>query len=499
MASPAATALLRSLDDPSLLKSQALVGGEWVDADDGRVLHVLDKATHERVGSVPDMGGAETRRAAAAAAAAWRAWADVGGEARGAVLRRWHELLLAHEADLARILTAESGKPLAESASELRYGASFVSWFAEEARRAYGEWIPADSPDTQIVVVREPIGVVAAITPWNFPIAMTTRKLAPALAVGCPVVVKPADLTPLSCLALVELACRAGVPPGVLSAVTASAARAAEVGEAMCDDEHVRKLTFTGSTAVGKRLMARAAGTVKKVALELGGNAPLLVFEDADLDVAVRGTMASKFRNAGQTCVCANRILVHEAVYEAFAERLTTAVAALRVGRGTDPGVEIGPLVGARAVAKVEAHVHDAVAKGATVLCGGARRGDLGPHFYAPTVLAGATPDMRLFHEETFGPVAPLFKFATEEEAVRVANDTRYGLAGYVFTRDLGRAWRVAERLEVGIVGVNEGIISTPVAPFGGVKESGLGREGGRHGTEEFTEAKYIRMGMGRG
>ena len=484
------------VDDPLLLRMQGFIDGTWVDADSGATLEVLDKATLQVIGTVPEMGRAETRRAIESAAAAWHDWAALTGKERGKVLRRWYELIVKHEMDLARIMTAECGKPLAESLGEIRYGSAFVEWFAEEAKRSYGEWIPPDRAKNHIVVIQQPIGPVAAVTPWNFPSAMVTRKVSPALAVGCPVVIKPSELTPFSCLALVELANRAGVPKGILSAVVGSAQSTPLIGDEMCTHPAVRKVAFTGSTAVGKLLASKAAATVKKVALELGGNAPLIVFDDADLDVAIKGAMAAKFRNAGQTCVCANRIFVHEAVYETFASKLTTAVSAMTIGFGTANGVVIGPLVNARAVDKVHRHVTDAVSKNARVLTGGTRLPELGPGFYAPTVLADMTPNMALFSEETFGPVAGLFKFSSEKEVIQLANDTPYGLAGYLFTKDLARAWRVSEALEFGIIGVNEGIISSEVAPFGGVKESGLGREGSHHGTLEFCEPKYIRMGI---
>jgi succinate-semialdehyde dehydrogenase/glutarate-semialdehyde dehydrogenase len=485
------------LDDPTLLRTQAFIDGQWVDADNGGTVDVIDKATGAVIATVPDMGKAETKRAIEAATKAWGPWAAKTGKERSVIVRKWYELILQHENDLGRIMTAECGKPLAESIGEIRYGASFVDWFAEEAKRSYGEWIPPDRADNHIVVIKQPIGPVAAVTPWNFPSAMITRKVSPAIAVGCPVIIKPSELTPFSCLALIELGNRAGIPPGIFSAVVGSAANTPAIGEEMCTNPLVRKVAFTGSTAVGKKLMALAAGTVKKVALELGGNAPLIVFDDADVDVAIKGAMNSKFRNAGQTCVCANRIFVQEGIYEAFSKKLTEAVAAMKTGIGTEEGVVIGPLVNARAVDKVDRHVTDAVSKGATALCGGTRLPELGDGFYAPTVLGDMTPDMQLFSEETFGPVAAMFKFKTEEEVIQMANDTPYGLAGYFFTKDLRRAWRVSEQLEFGIIGVNEGIISTEVAPFGGVKESGLGREGSHHGTAEFCEPKYIRMGIG--
>ena len=494
-ASMSAAAPSLRLADAALFRQQGYIDGRWCDADAGAAasLPVVDPATGVEIGTVPDMAAAETERAIAAADAAWPAWRAKTGKERGAILRAWYELIVRHADDLAAIMTAECGKPLAEARGEVLYGASFVEWFAEEAKRVYGDVIPSHAAGKRVLVTKQPIGVVGAITPWNFPSAMITRKCAPALAVGCPVVVKPSELTPYSATALAELAARAGVPPGVFNVVVG--ADAASIGGALCASPTVRKLGFTGSTAVGKLLMAQASATVKKVSLELGGNAPFIVFDDADLDLAVAGAMASKFRNAGQTCVCANRILVQAGIYDAFAARLTAAVEALRQGVGTADGVTLGPLIDARAVAKTAAHVDDALAKGATLLTGGAAVPSLGPNFYAPTVLAGATAEMRVFSEETFGPLAPLFRFETEAEAVALANDTPYGLAAYFFTRDLGRAWRVSEALEYGMVGVNEGIISTEVAPFGGVKESGLGREGSYYGAEEFVEPKYVLMG----
>ncbi len=448
------------LEDPLLLRMQGFINGEWVDANSGATVEVIDKGTNQVIGTVPDMGRAETKRAIETANAAWHEWAALTGKERGKIVRKWYELILENEMDLARIMTAECGKPLSESVGEIRYGAAFVEWFAEEAKRSYGEWIPPDRTKNHIVVIQQPIGPVAAVTPWNFPSAMITRKVSPAIAVGCPVIIKPSELTPYSCLALVELANRAGLPKGIFSAVVGSAQSTPLIGEEMCTHPAVRKVAFTGSTAVGKLLASQAASTVKKVALELGGNAPLIVFDDADLDVAVKGAMASKFRNAGQTCVCANRIFVHEGVYDAFAEKLSAAVSAMTTGLGTADGVVIGPLVNTRAVDKVDRHVADAVSKSARVLTGGTRLPDLGPGFYAPTVLADMTPEMALFSEETFGPVAALFKFSSEDEAIRLANDTPYGLAGYFFTKDLARAWRVSEALDFGIIGVNEGIIS---------------------------------------
>jgi succinate-semialdehyde dehydrogenase/glutarate-semialdehyde dehydrogenase len=473
----------------SLLKTQAFIGGAWTGEPR---LPVTDKATGEEIARVPDFGREETGAAIEAAHRAFPGWSRMLAKERARILRRWYELILEHADELALLLTKEQGKPLAEAKGEIVYGAGFIEFFAEEAKRVYGETIPSHKADARILVIKQPIGVVAAITPWNFPNAMITRKVSPALAAGCTVVVKPAEDTPLSALALAELAARAGFPPGVLNVITTSHPKL--VGEEMTTNPLVRMVAFTGSTEVGKILMRQAAGTVKRVALELGGNAPFIVFDDADLDQAVAGAMASKYRNAGQTCVCANRILVQAGVYDAFAEKLAAAVARLKVGAGTEEGVTQGPLINADAVRKVEEHVADAVAKGAKVVTGG-RRHARGGTFYEPTILTGATTAMQLAQEETFGPVAALFEFASEEDAIRLANDTPFGLAAYFYARDIGRVWRVAEALESGIVGINEGLISTELAPFGGVKESGLGREGSHHGIEEFLEIKYMLMG----
>ena len=480
------------LNDPALLKSAAFIGGTWVGADKGTVHPIRNPATGEIIALVPDMGANETDRAIASAEAALPAWRAKTAKERAAVLRRWYDLLLVHQEDLATILTHEQGKPLAEARGEVAYGASFIEWFAEEGKRAYGEIVPPPSTDKRLVVIKQPVGVTAAITPWNFPIAMITRKVGPALAAGCTSVVKPAEATPLSALAIAELGARAGIPPGVLNVVTT--ARPAAVGGALTASPIVHKISFTGSTRVGKQLMAQCADTVKRISLELGGNAPFVVFDDADLDAAVRGAMASKYRNAGQTCVCANRILVQDGIYDAFAEKLAAAVRALHVENGLEHNAQIGPLINEAAVAKVDALVADAVAKGARVVCGGSRH-PKGGNFYAPTVLAEVTPDMAVAQEEIFGPVAPLFRFQSDEDAVRLANDTRYGLASYFYSRDIARIWRVAEQLEFGMVGVNEGMISNEVAPFGGVKESGLGREGSHHGIDEYLSIKYICMG----
>ncbi|HXS27742.1 MAG TPA: NADP-dependent succinate-semialdehyde dehydrogenase [Steroidobacteraceae bacterium] len=479
------------LKDRELLRTQCYIGGRWVDADDRATLEVVNPATGRPIGTVPRAGAAETRRAIEAAAGALAPWARKTAKERAAVLRRWHDLMMTHREDLAALMTAEQGKPLAEASGEIAYAASFIEWFAEEGKRLYGDVIPPHQADKRLLAIRQPIGVVAAITPWNFPAAMITRKAGPALASGCTFVCKPASQTPFTALAMAELAARAGVPPGVLNIVTGSA-RA--IGEEMTSSPIVRKLTFTGSTAIGKQLMAQCAGTLKKLSLELGGNAPFIVFEDADLDAAVAGAIASKYRNTGQTCVCANRLLVQSSVYEAFTKKLVAAVTALRVGNGLEGPTDQGPLIDRQAVAKVEEHIADAVAHGARIACGGHRHA-LGGTFFEPTVLTQVTAAMKVAREETFGPVAPLFDFATEADAVRMANDTEFGLASYFYTRDLGRAWRVGEALEYGIVGINTGLISTEVAPFGGVKESGIGREGSKYGILDYTEIKYLCMG----
>ncbi|MCP5368347.1 MAG: NADP-dependent succinate-semialdehyde dehydrogenase [Hyphomicrobiales bacterium] len=479
------------LQDPTLFRQQCYIDGAWTDADSGATQEVNNPATGEILGSVPRMGADETRRAIAAAEAAWAGWRALTGKERSAVLRRWFELIMANQKDLADLMTAEQGKPLAEAQGEVVYGASFIEWFAEEAKRVYGDTIPGHQADKRIVVLKQPVGVVAAITPWNFPIAMITRKCAPALAVGCPVVIKPASQTPFSALALAELAERAGIPKGVVNVVTGAAGA---IGGEMTSNPTVRKVTFTGSTEIGKVLMEQCASTVKKVSLELGGNAPFIVFDDADLDAAVEGAMISKYRNTGQTCVCANRLLVQAGVYDAFAEKLAAAVTALKVSNGMEDGAQQGPLIDMAAVEKVEEHIADATSKGARVVCGG-RRHALGGSFFQPTILADVTTDMAVAREETFGPVAPLFKFETEEQAVAMANDTEFGLAGYFYSRDVNRCWRIAEALEYGLVGINAGLISTEVAPFGGVKESGLGREGSKYGIDDFLEIKYLCYG----
>ena len=478
------------LKDQGLFHTRCYIDGDWVDADSGETIDVVNPATGEVLGAVPKMGAAEARRAVAAADAAWPAWRALTGKERGRKLRDWYDLMLEHLDDLGLMMTLEQGKPLAEAKGEIHYASWFVEWFAEEAKRAYGETIPSTLGDRRILVSKEPVGVAAAITPWNFPAAMITRKVAPALAAGCPIVVKPATATPFSALALAELAERAGFPKGVLNVITGGAQA---IGGELTGNPTVRKLSFTGSTEIGKVLMAQCAGTVKKVSLELGGNAPLIVFDDADLDRAVAGAMASKYRNTGQTCVCANRILVQDGVYDDFAERFRAEVDKLEVGDGRGE-VQQGPLIDMAAVEKVEEHISDAVEKGAQVAAGGARHA-LGGRFFQPTVLTGVTGEMKIAHGETFGPVAPLFRFSDEAEAVEMANDTPYGLAAYFFSRDIGRCWRVAEALEYGMVGINEGILSTEVAPFGGVKESGIGREGARQGLEEFMETKYMLMG----
>jgi succinate-semialdehyde dehydrogenase/glutarate-semialdehyde dehydrogenase len=480
------------LKDANLWRTQAYSHGKWSDAQSGATHPVLNPATGETLGTVPNMGAADTRRAIEAAAVAFPAWAARTAKERGAILRRWYELMMANQEDLALIMTAEQGKPLAESKGEIAYAASFIDWFAEEGKRIYGDVIPGHQADKRLLVLRQPIGVVAAITPWNFPTAMITRKAAPALAAGCTFVCKPAQQTPYSALAMAELAERAGLPPGVLNIVTGN--DAAAIGAEMTSNPLVRKITFTGSTAVGKKLMAQSSGTMKKLSMELGGNAPFIVFEDADLDAAVAGAIASKYRNTGQTCVCANRLLVQDAVYESFTEKLVAAVAQLRVGDGLKGVTDQGPLIDTKALAKVEQHVADALAKGAHIAFGG-RRHALGGTFFQPTVITNVTPQMLMAREETFGPVAPIFRFSTEADAIRMANDTEFGLASYFYTRDLGRAWRVAEALEYGIVGLNTGLISTEVAPFGGIKESGTGREGSKYGILDYTEIKYLCIG----
>ena len=478
------------LKNPKLLRNTCLIGADWLPAA-GTTLSVVNPASGEVLAKVPHFGGTETRRAIDAAAAALPAWCARTAAERGRILRRWFELMLANQEDLAQLMTAEQGKPLAEARGEITYAASFIDWFAEEGKRAYGDTIPSPWPDRRLVVIKQPIGVCAAITPWNFPAAMITRKAAPALAAGCTMIVKPAEQTPLSALALAYLAREAGVPPGVLNVVTGDPIA---IGGELTSSPMVMKLSFTGSTEVGRLLMSQCAPTLKKMSLELGGNAPFIVFDDADLDAAVAGAMISKYRNTGQTCVCANRLLVQEGIYEAFAAKLAEAVRSLKVGNGSDDGVNQGPLIDAAALAKVQDLLADATDKGARIICGG-RPHSLGRTFFEPTIVCDVRSDMRLAKEEIFGPVAPLFKFASEAEAIRMANDTEYGLAAYFFSRDVGRCWRVAEALDYGMVGINSGLISNEVAPFGGVKQSGFGREGSRYGIDEYLEIKYLAFG----
>jgi succinate-semialdehyde dehydrogenase/glutarate-semialdehyde dehydrogenase len=483
-----ATDLRALLKDPDLLATKAYVAGEWVDAADGATFEVTNPARGDVIARVASLGRAQTAEAITTAAEAQKAWAKRTAKDRAGILRRWYELMMLHQEDLATILTAEQGKPLAEARGEIAYGAAFIEWFAEEAKRIYGETIPGHQPDKRLMVIRQPIGVTAAITPWNFPNAMITRKAAPALAAGCAMVVRPATLTPLSALAMGVLADRAGIPKGVLSIIPSKSS--SEIGKEFCENPLVRKLTFTGSTEVGRVLLKQAADQVMKCSMELGGNAPFIVFDDADLDAAVEGAIACKFRNNGQTCVCANRIYVQDGVYDAFAEKLAARLKKMKVGDGLD-GADLGPLIDENAVKKVREHIEDATAKGAMVFYGG-NSSNVGPLFFEPTVITGVTQEMKVSVEETFGPLAPLFRFHDEDEVIAMANDTIFGLASYFYARDLSRVYKVAEALEYGIVGVNTGIISTEVAPFGGVKQSGLGREGSRHGIEEFLEMKYI-------
>ena len=484
------TSPIATLNDAGLLKTNALIGGEWVTG--GARFDVNDPATGLKLADVPNLGTPETLDAIAAADKAWPAWRAKTAKERHAVLMKWFSLIMANADDLARILTAEQGKPLAEARGEVVYGASFIEWFAEEARRVYGETIPSTDNGKRTLVLKQPVGVCAAITPWNFPIAMITRKVAPALAAGCPVVIKPAEQTPLSALALAELAQRAGMPAGVLNVVTADGASSVLVGKALCESAAVRHLSFTGSTEVGRILMRQCAPTIKKLSLELGGNAPFIVFDDADIDSAVEGAMVSKYRNAGQTCVCANRFYVQEGVYDTFIARLAEKARGIKVGNGFEPGIHQGPMIDGNAVAKVEAHISDALAKGARVVVGGARIDD---RFFTPTVLADVSSEMLCTKEETFGPLAPVMKFRTEAEAIALANDTEFGLASYFYSRDVGRIFRVGEALEYGMVGVNTGLISTSEVPFGGVKQSGLGREGSHQGIEDYVEVKYLCLG----
>ena len=479
------------LKDPTLLRTQAWIAGTWADADNEATFEVRNPANSNVIASVPLMGAAETRRAIEAADKAWPSWRAQPAKVRAGILRKWFDLMIEHTDDLALIMTIEQGKPLAEAKGEIAYAASFLEWFGEEAKRISGDTIPTPWADKRIVVVREPVGVCAAITPWNFPAAMITRKVGPALAAGCPIVVKPAEATPLTALALAELATRAGVPTGVLSVITGDPK---VIGAEMTGNPLVRKLSFTGSTAVGRLLMSQCASTVKKISLELGGNAPFIVFDDADLDEAIIGAIASKYRNTGQTCVCANRFYVHDKIHDAFAKKLQTAVEELKVGPGTDDGVTQGPLINEAAVRKVESHIEDAVSKGAKILTGGRRHG-LGHGFFEPTIVTEVTSRMKFAREETFGPVAPLFRFSSDDEVVRLANDTEFGLAAYFYSRDIGRIWRVAGALEYGMVGINTGVISTEVAPFGGVKQSGIGREGSRYGIDDYLIVKYLCQG----
>ncbi|WP_417507387.1 NAD-dependent succinate-semialdehyde dehydrogenase [Marinomonas gallaica] len=482
-----------TLAQPNLLKSQSFVNGEWVAADSGKTFAVINPATGEHIVDVADVAADETTRAVEAANAAQKAWQGKTAKERAMLLRKWNQLILDNQEDLAKLMTLEQGKPFAEAKGEVLYGASFIDWFADEARRLYGEVIPSFANDKRVLTIKQGVGVVAAITPWNFPIAMITRKAGPALAAGCTIVIKPSEETPLCALALAELAHQAGIPAGVLNVVVGTDAKA--IGGVLTGNPIVRKLSFTGSTPVGKLLLSQCAQTVKRTSMELGGNAPFIVFDDADLDAAVEGAIASKYRNAGQTCVCANRILVQDGVYDAFAEKLAKRVAEFKTGNGFADGVNIGPLINKAAVNKVEELVNDAVSKGAKALIGGAKAEQAGEQFFEPTILTGVTPDMTIFSSEIFGPVAPLFRFSTEEEAVEMANNTPFGLASYFYSQNIGRIWRVSEALEYGMVGVNEGIISSEVAPFGGVKESGSGREGSKYGIDEYVEIKYLCMG----
>ena len=482
------TSPLSTLNDPSLLKTHGLINGEWV-AGSSR-FDVTDPATGLKLVDVADLGVTETRAAIAAANQAFPAWRNKTAKERSAILMKWFHLMLQHADDLARIMTAEQGKPLAEAKGEVIYGASFIEWFAEEGKRVYGETVPTTDNNKRYLVIKQAMGVCAAITPWNFPVAMITRKVGPALAAGCPVIVKPAGQTPLSALAIAELGQRAGLPPGVLNVITA--AKSAEIGLVLCESDVVRHLSFTGSTEVGRILSKQCASTIKKLSLELGGNAPFIVFDDADLDSAAEGALASKYRNAGQTCVCANRLYVQEGVYDAFVEKLTAKVKAIKVGNGFEAGINQGPMIDDNAVAKIESHVADALAKGAKLVAGGKK---FGQRFFEPTVLINATSDMLCAREETFGPVAPVFKFKTEADAIAMANNTEFGLAAYFYSRDVGRIFRVGEALESGMVGVNTGIISTAEVPFGGVKQSGLGREGSHHGIDDYVEIKYLCLG----
>jgi succinate-semialdehyde dehydrogenase/glutarate-semialdehyde dehydrogenase len=479
------------LSDNKLFRQQCYVNGDWIDADNGNTINVTNPVDNSIIGTIPKLGSEETRRAIEGAEKAQRKWRQLTGKERSAILRNWYNLMMENQEDLAILMTIEQGKPLNESRGEILYAASFIEWFAEEGKRVYGDTIPGHQRDKRIVVLKEPIGVCAAITPWNFPSAMITRKAGPALAAGCSMVVKPATSTPYSALAMAELAERAGVPPGVLSVVTGGSS---DIGGELTSNPIVRKLTFTGSTEVGRKLIEQCAGTIKKVSMELGGNAPFLVFDDADLDEAVEGAMASKYRNTGQTCVCANRILAQDGIYEEFTEKLADAVKNLKVGNGLDDGVTQGPLIDMAAVEKVEQHITDAVSKGAKIVVGGDRH-SMGGTFFQPTLLVDVTPTMEVTREETFGPLAPIYRFHTDDEGIKLANDTEFGLAAYFYARDVNRIWKVAEELESGIVGINTGLISTEVAPFGGVKESGIGREGSHYGLDDYLEIKYLCYG----
>jgi succinate-semialdehyde dehydrogenase / glutarate-semialdehyde dehydrogenase len=480
------------LKDERLFRQQCFVDGRWIDADSGAAFPVQNPADSSILGTTPGLGAEETRRAIAAAERALESWRGLAAKERSEALERWADLCIENRDDLATIMTLEQGKPLAEAKAEITYGTSFIQWFAQEARRVYGDVVPSNRRDQRIVILKQPVGVVAAITPWNFPNAMIARKAGPALAAGCTMIVKPAPETPFSALALAELAGRAGIPPGVFNVITGEAV---EIGGELTSNPAIRKLSFTGSTEVGRKLLEQCAGTIKKTSMELGGNAPFVVFADADLEKAIQGVMIAKFRNGGQTCVCANRIFVEDAIYERFTQSLHAAVSALRVGNGLEQDVTIGPLINQDALAKVEAHVADAVAHGAKIDCGGARHA-LGGTFYEPTILVNVSADSLLMKEETFGPVAPLIRFSSEEDVIRMCNDTEFGLASYFYTRDLNRAWRVAEALEYGMVGINEGLISTEVAPFGGIKQSGLGREGSKYGIDDYLEIKYLSFGL---
>ncbi len=480
-----------SLSKPDLLRNQAYANGQWIDGDTGDATEVFNPATGDRVGSVPKLSAVQTREVITQADSAYRSWKKLTAKERCGLLRKWFDLITAHTDDIAKIMTAEQGKPLAEARGEVGYAASFIEWFSEEGKRTYGDVIPSPAGDKRLVVVKEPIGVCAAITPWNFPAAMITRKAAPALAAGCSMIVRPADATPLTALALAVLADEAGIPAGVFNVITG---KSRELGAELTSSPIIRKLSFTGSTEVGRVLMEQCSPTLKKLSMELGGNAPFIVFDDADLDAAVTGAVASKYRNAGQTCICTNRLYVHDKVYDAFAEKLAAAVGQLKVGNGFDDGVTQGPMIDSGAVAKVEEHINDALAKGARTVCGG-KRLPLGENFFEPTVLADVTQDMLIAREETFGPVAPLFRFSRDEEVIRMANETEFGLASYFYSRDISRVWRVAEALEYGMVGINTGIISNEVAPFGGVKQSGFGREGSHYGIDEYMSLKYLCMG----